>query len=180
MYGKVTYTISMEKGMNVAFDFHASNKVSLLPRLGIRLFVNKVFGKAEYLGYGPTESYIDKHHACWVGKFTQNISDMFEPYIRPQENSSHYDCRFVKIYSPDTTLEFTGENRNISFNASEYSQEELYSKKHNFELEKCKSNVICIDYKMAGVGSNSCGPQLYQKYRIELPEIKGSINMKIN
>ena len=61
--------------------------------------------------------------------------------------------------------------KEFSFNASEYTQEELSTKRHNYELAKCEDNVICIDYKMAGVGSNSCGPMLAEKYRIELPEL---------
>ena len=52
-------------------------------------------------------------------------------------------------------------------------------KKHNFELEKSGFSVLCVDYQMAGVGSNSCGPALAQKYRIQLPKIKGKICMKI-
>ena len=109
---------------------------------------------------------------------------MYEPYIKPQENSSHYGCRYVKIASSTNEsapcIIFIGdEGKNISFNFSQYTQEELYSKRHNFELKKCSSNVLCIDYKMSGVGSNSCGPVLAPKYRLELPQIKGTININL-
>ena len=66
-----------------------------------------------------------------------------------------------------------------SFNASEYTQEELSAKKHNFELEKCDSNVICVDSKMAGVGSNACGPELAPEYRLPLPSVSADICMQI-
>ena len=69
--------------------------------------------------------------------------------------------------------------KDFSFNASEYTQEELAGKRHNFELEKCTSNVICIDYKMAGVGSNSCGPALAEKYRIGLPNFTAEFKIKV-
>ena len=49
----------------------------------------------------------------------------------------------------------------------------------SFELEKSGCTVLCVDYKMAGVGSNSCGPALAQKYRIQLPEIHGQLNLSI-
>lgn len=71
----------------------------------------------------------------------------------------------------------TEKNHNISFNASHYTQEELWTKKHDFELEKCGTTVVCVDYQMAGVGSNSCGPALAQKYRIQLPKLGGQINI---
>ena len=59
----------------------------------------------------------------------------------------------------------------FSFNASEYTEEELAGKRHNFELVKCDSNVICIDSKMMGVGSSSCGPALADKYRLDLKNL---------
>ena len=71
-----------------------------------------------------------------------------------------------------------GGRKNISFNASHYTQEELWTKRHNFELEESGYTVFCLDYKMAGVGSNSCGPALAEKYRIQLPEVKGQLNIE--
>nr|MCR4735887.1 hypothetical protein [Treponema sp.] len=191
-YGKICYIFPKTGGLEIDFDLKTSSKVTFLPRIGIRLFVDKKFDTAEYYGFGPNESYIDKHQSSYVGKFCQKISQMHEDYIKPQENGSHYDCRYVKIKSPTCSLNFTGlinNNTNmdevksrlhkISFNASEYSQEELYSKRHRWELEKCDSNVICIDWKIAGVGSNSCGPLLAEKYRISLPDLKGGFFLKI-
>lgn len=180
LYGNVIYTINYLGEFSVNFDLTSTNKLTFLPRIGIRLFVDKKFDNVEYLGFGPTESYIDKHQACYVGKFNEKICNLYEPYIRPQENSSHYHCNYVKILNKAKNSYFVckGEDdKKISFNASEYSQEELFTKKHNFELEKEKYNIICFDVKMAGVGSNSCGPMLAEKYRISLPKVKGALNL---
>ena len=65
----------------------------------------------------------------------------------------------------------------ISFNAGRYTQEEVWTKRHNYELEKSDCTVFCVDWAMAGVGSNSCGPSLATKYRIQLPQVKGKINV---
>ena len=200
-YGTIIYTINNDGSLAIEFDLHTSSKVTFLPRIGVRLFVDKTFDTAEYFGFGPYESYIDKHQLDYVGKFTQKIASMHEDYIKPQENGSHYDCRWVKILSPECTIKCTGYEvetaalderstkctatnagsskklHKISFNASEYTQEELFTKRHNWELQKCSSNVICIDWKMAGVGSNSCGPALAQKYRLSLPDLKGCIKL---
>ena len=193
LYGTVTYTIGCgqstaapaSSNLSVEFDFTATRKIFMLPRIGLRLFLDKSFDKVEYFGYGPTESYIDKHQATWLGKFKAKVGDMYEPYIRPQENSSHYDCRYVKLSNNKLTLVCSGQNvktgnkKNISFNASKFTQEELWTKRHNFELEESDYTVLCLDYKMAGVGSNSCGPALATKYRIQLPEVKGQLNITI-
>ena len=55
----------------------------------------------------------------------------------------------------------------FSFNASVYTQEELEKKAHNFELEASGSTVLCLDYAQNGIGSNSCGPKLLEKYRFD-------------
>ena len=97
--------------------------------------------------------------------------------------TSHYGCRYVRVKGKKCDLVCTGTNpqtqnqKYISFNASQYTQEELWSKRHNYELEKSPYTVLCLDYQMAGVGSNSCGPALYQKYRIQLPCVTGQLNI---
>ena len=101
---------------------------------------------------------------------------MHEDYTRPQENSSHYGCEYMKLTDGNTVIRFEA-GEDFSFNASEYTQEELAGKRHNFELEKCENNVICIDYKMAGVGSNSCGPELAEKYRLPIPELSAEFKI---
>jgi len=168
------YTFEPSGRLTLSCKARTSNKVTLLPRFGIRLFVPKTFHAAEYFGYGPYESYTDKHNASYIGKFTSEINDMFEDYIKPQENSSHFGCKYMKLLGKDFDVLFTN-SQTLSFNASEYTQEELSKAKHRWELTKSDSNIICVDYRMAGVGSNSCGPALAEKYRIPLPEFSADL-----
>ena len=74
--------------------------------------------------------------------------------IRPQEHGYHVDCEFVKVHNGFTVH---AADQLLSFNISCYTQEQLQQKKHNFELEKEPYNVLCVDYKQNGIGSNSCG-----------------------
>ena len=53
----------------------------------------------------------------------------------------------------------------FSFSASPYTQEELTEKMHAYEIEPCGSTVVCLDAMVAGIGSNSCGPELDETYR---------------
>ena len=53
----------------------------------------------------------------------------------------------------------------FSFNASPYSIETLEKTKHDYELPKQDALYLSLDYFKSGIGSNSCGPQLLQKYR---------------
>ena len=172
----VRYRIS-GAGLDISCDAEISDKVEFLPRFGIRLFMPRSFSRVEYFGYGPYESYIDKRHLDYVGKFTADISEMHEDYIRPQENSSHCGCKYMSVSDGESLVRFTC-GGDFSFNASEYTQEELAGKRHNFELEKCGSSVVCIDSMMAGVGSNSCGPALAEKYRLPLPKLSAEYHIE--
>ncbi len=171
---EAAYTIDGEGKLTITCSAETSNKVPFLPRFGLRLFLPADYNAVEYYGYGPYESYIDKHQASYVGTFKTSISDLYEPYIRPQENGSHYGCKRMQITDGNHRLTFV-QPEGFSFNASEYTQEELADKKHNFELEKCGDTVLCVDFQMAGVGSAACGPALAECYRIPLPNLSGRI-----
>ena len=58
-------------------------------------------------------------------------------------------------------------DRRFSFNASVYTQEELEGKRHNFELAESGNTILCLDYALNGLGSNSCGPAVMEKYRFD-------------
>ena len=174
----VVYTFSAE-GLDIHCDLEAGNKLTFLPRFGLRLFLPKEYDKVSYYGYGPYESYIDKHRADYLGNFEAKISDMHEDYIKPQENSSHYGCKHVTVSDGTTKVTFK-HDEGLSFNASEYTQEELSTKRHNYELEKSGYTVFCVDAYMAGVGSNSCGPQLKERYRVPLPKLSADFCMTIS
>ena len=143
-------------------------EIETLPRIGLRLFLPGSMKQAAWFGMGPRETYIDKHHAGYHGVFRSSVAELQEDYIRPQENGSHYDCDYVVVKSPELALTVGTGNplQTFSFNASVYTQEELETKKHNYELEPCGSTVLCLDHKLAGIGSKSCGPDLSEKYRV--------------
>ncbi len=170
------YRIDGSGALDVSCKTEFSNKVELLPRFGLRLFLPKQFDTVDYYGYGEYESYIDKHHASYIGNFTAKVSEMHEDYIRPQENGSHFGCTNMTVRSDKTALRFEQPD-GFSFSASEYTQEELAAKHHNFELEKSGFTVVCADFAMAGVGSAACGPKLADKYRILLPELFGKLRI---
>ena len=137
-----------------------------LPRFGIRMFLNKKMDEITYFGMGPQESYRDKHQASCHGLFRSKVAQMHEDYIRPQENGSHYDCDYVELTNGQYGIAAVSKNP-FSFNASVYTQEELERVSHNYELKESDSTVFCMDYAMNGIGSNSCGPDVMDKYRFD-------------
>ena len=135
-----------------------------LPRFGIRLHLPKSMEQVAYTGYGPYESYADKHRASYYGKFKSTVTDLHENYIKPQENGSHWGCDSVELWDEWGGLKALGEG--MSFNASHYTQETLESTAHNFELQESEETILCLDGSMSGVGSGSCGPRLIEAYQV--------------
>ncbi len=166
--GIVAFNIQVERNMETPF----------LPRFGLRLFLPKEINNVEYFGYGPYESYPDKHRASYLGKFTAKVEDLHEDYLRPQENGSHWHCHYVKLLSKTGVGLAATNNETFSFNASHYTQEELTAKKHNFELEESGYTVLCLDYSQSGIGSNSCGPKLSEKYRLDAQRFDFNMTFK--
>jgi beta-galactosidase len=148
----------------VALDCEKADKMPFLPRFGLRLFMPKQFDRVSYFGYGPYESYIDKRRASRRGRFDAPVADLHEDYLRPQENGSHYGCDHVTLSKPGLSFKAVAA-KPFCFNASPYTQEELAAKRHNYELTACGDTVLCLDYAQSGLGSNSCGPALMEKYR---------------
>ncbi|MCH4209494.1 glycoside hydrolase family 2 TIM barrel-domain containing protein [Bifidobacterium sp.] len=91
---------AVELRMNVVRD----TRFPFLPRFGLRLFLPKRMQEVAYCGLGPTESYVDKHHASWHGVFHGTPETLFEPYIRPQENGNHHDCDWASISGDGAAL----------------------------------------------------------------------------
>ena len=161
---EMTWKINEDGKIGAVIEAVKDKEFPELPRFGIRMFLNKKMNEVTYFGMGPQESYRDKHQASCHGLFRSKVAQMHEDYIRPQENGSHYDCDYVEITSGQYGIAAVS-NDSFSFNVSVYTQEELERASHNYELEESDSTVFCMDYAMNGIGSNSCGPDVLDKYR---------------
>ena len=163
---EIVWSIDGNGGITSSMSVKKDEEFPDLPRFGIRLFLNSKLENVSYYGMGPYESYRDKHRATSHGLYRAKVGEMHEDYIKPQENGSHYDCDYVELANGQFGLAAASE-KTFSFNASVYTQEELENTKHNYELVKSDSTVLCIDYALNGIGSNSCGPVVMDAYRFD-------------
>ena len=132
--------------------------------------------QVSYFGLGPMENYVDKRHAASHSLYHDTVSGLHEDYLRPQENGAHSSCDYVTLENDELRLIAVGPEP-FSFNASHFTQEELTEKAHNYELNKCGSTVLCLDYRQNGIGSNSCGPVLQKQYKLNEETIDFAIRI---
>lgn len=170
-----TYTFRPGNGVVVMWDVKTGSEDSVnlnpwykrtfLPRFGLRLTMPEGYENMTYFGYGPMESYADKRLAARLSAFHSTVNENFEHYVRPQENGSHYGCRYAAVTTyTGQGLFFFGDN--MCFNASHFTPEQLTATAHDYELKPMRETVVTLDYKQSGIGSNSCGPVLAEEYQM--------------
>ena len=172
---KVSYTFA--EGSVIGIDCKASVRegVPPLPRFGFRFTLPEGFENVRYFGYGPYESYEDKRLASRLSLFETTVTENYEPYIRPQENSAHYGTRWATVTSVAGQGVIFGADK-FSFSVSHYTPEQLTATDYNWQLVPNKETTVFVDYRNAGIGSNSCGPELLPEYRISENEISFSFS----
>ena len=129
----------------------------------------------KYFGEGPTEAYIDKKLSTSVGIYSSSVSDNFEHYIKPQENSSHCGTLWASVYSASGHGLLIRSDSPFSFNAQHYSKQTLTKVRNDADLVPDEKTFLSIDYKMSGCGSASVGPELDEKYRFSEKEFSFDI-----
>ena len=156
------YTIN-KNTLTVSTEYKIADYIKDMPRFGVEFGIDKAFDRFSYIGFGPTESYCDKHIATDYGYYESSADANYDKnYVTPQESGSHYMTKYLEsknLFSLTADKEF-------SFSYNPYTTEQLRDTKHAFELKENDFVNVCIDLAMRGVGSYSCGPELPERHEI--------------
>ncbi|MBQ4151349.1 MAG: DUF4981 domain-containing protein [Clostridia bacterium] len=164
----VTYVINNSGALDITLDADIKDRgIRYYPRIGLVFTAVRDFENVRYFGYGPMESYNDKHLAARLGDFKTTVTDNFEPYVRPQENGAHYATGWLEAttYAGESLL-FKSATP-FSFDISHYSIKQLKDVAYVQKLVDENSTFIYIDGYQSGTGSNACGPVLDEKYQLK-------------
>ena len=146
-------------------DVREENMV-YLPRLGFELTLPQEDMPFRYFGCGPKESYCDMRHAGSVNFYESSAGREYVPYVRPQEHGNHTDVRLLEIGA----MRFEAQAP-FECCVSAYSTQALDRAAHTDELVSDGKTHLRVDYRVSGLGSNSCGPELAAPYRLEEKKI---------
>jgi len=144
-----------------------------LPRLGYEFELPQSSSAFTYYGRGPLENYCDMCHSCFVGMNDSTTEAEYVKYVRPQEHGNHTNVKMLRI----GRLEFLAD-KEFEINVSNYSTDALYKAEHTDELVGDGKVHLRIDYKVSGIGSNSCGPGLVEKYQLNEKEIEFAFSVR--
>jgi beta-galactosidase len=166
LHGVALWKVLGNGEITLSARINVRENLIFLPRFGLQLEMPKGNEEVEYFGYGPHENYIDKKQSVREGKYNTTVDEMFENYLVPQENGSRSGTKYAIISNKLGMGLKISTGKEFSFNVAHYTPEDLTKAGHPYELNKRKETIVNIDYKMSGVGSNSCGPELLPKYQL--------------
>lgn len=149
-----------------------------LPRLGMRFQIKEKLSEVSYVGFGPNESYIDKHHASYYGLFNDKVSSLKDQLIYPQETKSHKGCHRLLVHNHKYGM-CVESNQSFSFNYSQYTIEMLANAQHTYELLPSEYHQLLIDVAHSGIGSASCGPALAKQYQVYKEKYYFQVKLKM-
>jgi beta-galactosidase len=66
-----------------------------IPRVGMRMQIQKKYDNMAYFGRGPHENYQDRKASAFIDLYHSKVKDQYVPYIRPQENGYKTDVRWA-------------------------------------------------------------------------------------
>ncbi|NCB93365.1 MAG: DUF4981 domain-containing protein [Clostridia bacterium] len=171
LYYQVVYTIKSSGELHVETEADVNEETVWLPRFGFEYVIEDAVEMLEYYGMGPGENYVDMHHHARVDWYESSVTDEYVAYVKPQEHGNHVWVKEIHIWNRNTGtgLLFQADQK-MEFQTSHFTKEELTQKSHSHELEKSNTNLR-IDYKVSGIGSASCGPELLPQYRLSEKKI---------
>ncbi|MBE6665539.1 MAG: DUF4981 domain-containing protein [Ruminococcaceae bacterium] len=136
--------------------------IEQIPRFAMQIETVDGFENLEYFAKGPRSCYTDIQNHAYYGLFRTNVTEQYEDMIMPQECGNHVGAKYAAVSNGIDTLR--AEGAGFEFSALHYSPEMLEKAMHNWELTPSSHTFLLINYKVCGLGSNSCGHRAKPPY----------------
>jgi len=143
-----------------------------LPRLGMRFTMPDGFDQVTWFGRGPQETYWDRKTGARVGLYHATTEDLYFPYVRPQENGTRTDVRWMTVTNAEGTGLLAVGMPLLEVSALPYLQEDFDAGqeklgRHTTDIHPRDLTEVRLDLHQMGVGGdNSWGAQQLPQYRL--------------
>jgi len=166
VYHTATYLVKGDGSIKVDNQIQFVGFRINLARIGVRMLLDKRLDRMTYFGRGPSENYSDRKNASDVGIYELGINEQYE-YEKPMERGNHEDVRWAKLSGKDMpSLMVQSDEKLMQVAALPHTDEQMYPVEYKIDLPASTATVFCVSTKTLGVGSNSCGPQPLEKFKV--------------
>jgi len=138
-----------------------------LPRIGVVLELDGSFQNLAWLGRGPWENYPDRKAGALFSRYESTVAEQYTPYVMPQECGLKTDVDWLELSNQAGRTVKVHSSQPFCFSALPYTAAELYAGKHAHELAPSGKVILSLDAHHRGIGSESCGPAVLEKYKIK-------------
>lgn len=159
-----TYKINNNGTVQLTSSINPFGKLPEVARIGYELIVDKKFESLEWYGCGPWETYIDRKDGSQFGVYSGLIEEQFVNYPYPQENGNKYNIRWAKLKSSSGSVIKIDGLQPLEINARHFTTMNIAEAMHPFNLKRIDDVILHLNYKMAPLGNESCGPVPLDKY----------------
>ena len=159
----VTYTIT-SKGMEIDLEFFPDYTLPEIPEVSMLFELPKDFENVTYLGKGPDENYIDRCNGVKVGLYNTTVSDMYTPYLKPQECANRTGVRYATIVGDKKAFTLVAQPV-MELNVSHWLPKEIENTWHTKDLPEINKTVVRCIARQQGIGGyDSWGAKCNEKY----------------
>lgn len=153
-------------GLRVAEEAIIPDGLTDLPRVGTVLELGPGLEQVEWFGLGPHECYPDRKRAALVGRWRSTVSELFTPYVRPQEAGGRADVRWLELRGNDGQGVRLVMGMPLQVSATHFRADDLEAASHAEELVPRPEVIVHIDAAHRGLGTASCGPDTTEAYLV--------------
>jgi beta-galactosidase len=172
---ETTYTVRPDGAILIHNRFvPGDTALPELPRLGMRFTMPAPFRQVIWFGRGPHESYWDRKTGARVGLHAADAADLHHPYVRPQENGTRADVRWMALTNGSGVgLLAVGmpllEASALPYLQEDFDEGQVKVNRHPTDVAPRDLIEVRLDWHQMGVGGdNSWGAQALPQYRLPL------------
>ena len=166
------FTVCADGTIMVNSMIRPASPGAIIPKLGFRLEMPKEMEQLSWFGRGPWDSYVDRKEACFPAIYNSTVTDQYEEYILPQEHGTKQEVRWMSLTDNNGKgLLFVAPDQ-MAASAVHFRPEDNYTdsnnrSKHTYQFKSCITSVVNLDAVTRGLGNNSCGPDVLDKYELK-------------
>ena len=140
-----------------------------LPKLGIQFGLDTAYSDCRFYG-NLYETYPDRRAAQRIGRWQRDMSALAAPqYVVPQEQGNH-EARWVRFLSEENKLHpaltFFSPDTLLNFSVRRFADSVLTRARRWRGLVPDTFYTVNIDYRVAPLGTATCGPGVDARYVI--------------
>ncbi len=184
---RLTYLIRPDGSLGVTASMNTKGrKLPEMPRFGMRMMLDKDFENVTYYGRGPQENYCDRKTSAFIGEYATTVTDMYYPYIYPQQTGNRCDVRHAAVANTRTGAVLCIDAQEpMDFSALHFLDEDFdtgLTRKmlHTKDIYPRQETCIVIGSVQRGVGGDdSWGAFPHNEYRFFDGDYKFSYTLSI-